>query len=267
MGAQPLQFDSEAANRLERMYRTPYAQHRRAAVREALALQEGEQVLEIGTGPGLEPYELASVLGPTGRLQAVDTSEAMLQLSRQRCVDLPWVEFQTADARRLPFADAAFDAAVVVQVYEYVDEVDTALLELYRTLRPGGRAVVVDTDWRAIAWESSDAARMTRVLTAWEEHLVHPSLARSLPLLLKQAGFTLRQAQVLSAFDLAFAEDRFSYGLAQLIVDFVSGRQGLSQEDVEAWQEDLRQTDQEGRYFFCNNQDLYLAIKPTEGLT
>jgi hypothetical protein len=65
---------------------------------------------------------------------------------------------------------------------------------------------------------------------------------------------------------LAFAQDRFSYGLAQLIVDFVSGRHGLSQEDGEAWREDLRQTDREGRYFFCLNQVLYLAIKPTEGL-
>jgi len=126
---------------------------------------------------------------------------------------------------------------------------------------------MVDTDWRAVAWESSDVGRMTRVLAAWEEHLVHPSLARSLPFLLKQAGFTLEQAQVLSAFDVTFAEDRFSYGLTQMIVDFVPGRQGLSQEDGEAWREDLRQPDQEGRYYFCLNQDLYLAIKLPEGLT
>jgi arsenite methyltransferase len=266
MCAQPLQFDSEAAKRFELLYLTPYAQQRRAAVREALALQAGEQVLEIGTGPGFEPYELATVLGPTGRLHAVDTSETMLQLSRQRCLDQPWVEFQSADASLLPFDDATFDAAMVVQVYEFVGEVDAALVELYRVLRPGGRAVVVDTDWRSIVWEASDQARMTRVLDAWEEHLVHPRLGRSLPLLLKKAGLALRHAQVLNAFDLAFTEDRFSYGLAQLIVDFVPGRQGLSQDDVEAWQEDLRQSDQEGRYFFCLNQNLYLAIKPTDGL-
>lgn len=73
MGAQPLQFDSEAANRLQRIYLTPYAQHRRAAVREALALQ------------------------------AVDTSDTMLQLSRQRCADLPCVEFQTDQEGRYFF--------------------------------------------------------------------------------------------------------------------------------------------------------------------
>lgn len=266
MGAQPLQFDSEAANRLQRLYVTPYAQQRRAVAREALALRAGEQVLDIGTGPGFEPYELATVLGPGGHLHAVDTSDTMLQLSRQRCVDQPWVEFQPADARRLPFADATFDAAVVVQVYEYVSEVGAALAELYRVLRPGGRAVVVDTDWRAIVWEARDPARMTRVLNAWEEHLVHPYLARSLPGLLKHAGFALRHAQVLSAFDLAFSADGFSYTLAQLIADYVPGRQGLSKDDAAAWHEDLRSADEEGRYYFCLNQVLYLAIKPTEGL-
>lgn len=265
MCAQPFQFDSEAASRLQRAYVTTYAQQRRATVREALALQAGEQVLEIGTGPGFEPYELATVLGPTGHLHAIDTSETMLQLSRQRCADQPWVEFQSADASLLPFNDDTFDAAVVVQVYEYVGEVTAALTELYRVLQPGGRAAVVDTDWRSIVWESSDPARMARVLNVFEEHLVHPCLNRVLPGLLKQPGFALKHAQILSAFDLAFTDDRFSYGLAQLIGDFVVGRQGLSRDDVEAWQEDLNQANQEGRYFFSLNQYLYLAIKPMEG--
>jgi hypothetical protein len=89
-------------------------QQRRATVREALLLQAGEHVLDIGTGPGFEPYELATVLGPTGHLHAIDTSDVMLQLSRQRCIDQPWVEFQSADATLLPFDDTTFDAAVVV---------------------------------------------------------------------------------------------------------------------------------------------------------
>jgi ubiquinone/menaquinone biosynthesis C-methylase UbiE len=267
MCAQPLEFDSEIATRLQRAYVTTYAQQRRATVREALALHPGEHVLDIGTGPGFEPFELATVLGPTGRLYAIDTSDVMLQLSRQRCADQPWVEFQSADASKLPFDDATLDAAVVVQVYEYVEDVAAALAELRRVLRPGGRAVVIDSDWRSIVWESADPARMMRVLKAFEEHLIHPCLNRALPLLLKQAGFALNHAQVLSAFDLTFSEDRFSYALAHLIADFVPGRHGLSQDDGEAWREDLRRADQEGRYFFCLNQCLYLAIKPMDDQT
>src|SRR5690349_3060657 len=109
MCAQPLQFDSEIATRLQRAYVTTYAQQRRATVRETLALQAGEHVLDIGTGPGFEPCELATVLSPTGRLYAVDTSDVMLQLSRRRCADQPWVEFQLADASKLPFDNATFD--------------------------------------------------------------------------------------------------------------------------------------------------------------
>jgi arsenite methyltransferase len=266
MDAQSFQFDPQVANRLEPIYVTAYARERRAAVRAALALRAGEHVLDIGTGPGFEPYELATMIAPGGHVHAVDTSETMLQLSRQRCSGQPWVEFQLADARCLPFGDATFDAAVAVQVYEYVGEVAAALAELYRVLQPGGRAVVIDTDWRSIAWEASDQARMTRILHAWEEHLVHPTLARSLPRLLKRTGFALTHPQVLTAFDLTFTEDRFSYGLASLVADFVSGRQGLSLNEAEAWLEDLHRTAKEDRYFFCLNQYLYLAVKPTEVL-
>lgn len=266
MDAQPTQFGPEVANRLERLYVTAYARERRAAVRAALDLRAGEHVLDLGTGPGFEPYELATVIGPGGHVHALDTSKTMLQLSRQRCSGQPWVEFLLADALRLPFGDATFDAAVAVQVYEYVGEVAAALAELYRVLQPGGRAVVIDTDWRSIAWEATDQVRMTRILNAWEEHLVHPTLARSLPLLLKRTGFALMHTQVLPAFDLTFNEDRFSYGVASLVADFVLGRQRLPLNEVEAWLEDLRRTAKEDRYFFCLNQYLYLAAKPTEVL-
>ena len=90
--------------------------------------------------PALSLTELATVLGPTGRLHAIDTSQTMLQLSRQRCADQPWAEFHLADASLLPFDDDTFDAAVVVQVYEYVEDVAVDLRELTRVLRPGGRA-------------------------------------------------------------------------------------------------------------------------------
>ena len=145
MDAQPIQFDPEVANRLERLYVTAYARERRAAVRAALALRAGEQVLDFGIGPGFDPNELATMIGLGGHVHAVDTSETMLQLSRQRCSDQPWVEFQLADALRLPFGDATFDAAVAVQVYEYVGEVAAALAELYRVLQPGGRSSSIPT--------------------------------------------------------------------------------------------------------------------------
>ena len=81
-----------------------------------------------------------------------------------------------ADATALPYPDRSFDAAVCVQVLEYVKDIGAALSELYRVLRPGGRTVIVDTDWDSLVWHASDPGLMHRVLRAWDEHLHDPHL-------------------------------------------------------------------------------------------
>src|SRR3990167_8372110 len=100
-------------------------------------------------------------------------SDAMLAMARSRCAGQPWVGFEPADATKLPFPNGAFDVAVSTQVYEYVSDTATALAELNRVLRPGGRALILDTDWDSIVWNTTDRDRMERVLAAWDEHLAH----------------------------------------------------------------------------------------------
>ena len=85
------------------------------------------------------------------------------------------VAFQEADATALPVGDAEFDRAFSVQVLEYVPDVDAALRELDRALRPGGRVVAWDVDWATVSMRTADEARMQRVLSTWDAHL-RPSL-------------------------------------------------------------------------------------------
>ena len=59
------------------------------------------------------------------------------------------------DALALPFADGR-STPCVTQVYEYVADMPAALAEARRVLRPGGRLLVLDTDWDSIVWHSSD---------------------------------------------------------------------------------------------------------------
>jgi ubiquinone/menaquinone biosynthesis C-methylase UbiE len=161
-------FNEELAKRIEAVYETRDAIRRREVILGALNLKAGEKVLDIGTGPGFMALEMSKAVGPTGKIECIDLSSPMLELARRRCIDKPWVSFQTADALKLPFPTDDFDVAVSVQVFEYINDVMKALTELHRVLRPGGRAVVVSTDWDSIIWHASYKERMRRVLSAFE---------------------------------------------------------------------------------------------------
>src|SRR5262249_37954646 len=169
-----LQFDDEASRRSEATYMTPDVVEQRRAVRAALALGHGDRVLDIGSGAGLLAQEMAAEVGAVGSVEGIDPSDSMLALARRRRRPAGSAElrFLAGDACALPFADESFDAAVATQVYEYVQDVPGALGEAFRVLRPGGRLLVLDTDWGSIVWHSADAERTRRVLAAWDEHLV-----------------------------------------------------------------------------------------------
>jgi arsenite methyltransferase len=257
-----LQFDDVVTKSLEALYQTRDAARRRAAVLDALQLQSGERVLDIGTGPGFLAAEMAEAVGPGGQVHCIDMSEPMLDMARNRCTGRPWVAFQPGAATDLPAGDATFDAAVSVQVNEYVADVAKAISEMYRVIRPGGRAVVVSTDWDAIAWHTSNSARMSRVLDAFAEHCAHTALPRILAPKLRQAGFVLKEQSVISQFNTIYDTDTYSYQIACLISSFVPGRRGVTEDEACAWVEDLRQTGERGEYFFSLNQYLYLVAKP-----
>src|SRR6266404_413855 len=171
-----LQFDEETSRKVEALYLTPDVVTQRGRVLRALELREGERVLDIGSGPGLLANEMAALVGPIGRACGIDISEDMLAMSRKRCADKPWTEFKKSDATNLPYPDGSFDAAVSTQVYEYVADIPQALAELYRVIRPGGRVVVLDTDYDSLVIYTESQARMERGLSAWNEHFVHAGL-------------------------------------------------------------------------------------------
>jgi demethylmenaquinone methyltransferase/2-methoxy-6-polyprenyl-1,4-benzoquinol methylase len=110
----------------------------RRAVLRAVAAQPGERVLDIaaGTGTSSEPFADGGV-----HVVPADFSLGMLHVGNRRRPDLG---FTAADAMRLPFADASFDAVTMSFGLRNVASVEQALAEFLRVTRPGGRLVVCE---------------------------------------------------------------------------------------------------------------------------
>ena len=256
-----LSFDEETSRRVEETYRTADVVEQRRQVVAMLAPKPGERVLDIGVGPGFLAAEIAALVRLSGLVCGVDVSGSMLAMAQARCGDR--VQLRAGEATRLPYPDGEFAAAVSTQVFEYVADMPAALAEVYRVLRPGGRLVVLDTDWDSIVWHSSDAARMNRVLAAWEEHLADPRLPRTLGSSLRRAGFDVAQPRVIPLLNVGFAEDTYSAFLIGTVAAFVAGRHGLTSGEVRAWAADLRGQGEDG--FFSLNRYLFCATKPAAG--
>jgi SAM-dependent methyltransferase len=254
-----LEFDEETSRRIEAAYSGRDMVRRRELVREALALGRGDRVLDVGCGPGFYAAELLGVVGPEGGVVAVDNSDAMLALAAARVGERDNVEFERADATALPLADASFDAALSVQVLEYVPELAAALGEIRRALRPGGRAVIWDVDWTTFSMRTAEPERMRRMLDAWDEHLTHVALPRTLTADLRAVGFG---DVAMDAY--AFATNELgpdSYGgfLVPFMERFALDREAMPEDEARAWADEQRELDARGEFFATVTQFRFTA--------
>jgi arsenite methyltransferase len=255
-----LQFDEDAARHIRRVYSTPDVVQQRAEVLALLAAQPGERVLDVGSGPGFLVASLADAVGPGGAVRGLDQSAPMNAAARDLIKERPWAGIDDGDALTLPYPDAAFDAVVSTQVYEYVADIPRAFTELRRVLRTGGRAVVLDTDWDSVVWHVADRERHRQVMAAWEEHLAHAHLPAALPGAFRRAGFRVTGRHLIPLFNPTYEQNTFSALTMETIARFVVGRQGLTQAVVEAWMTDLRERGADDSYLFSINRYCFVAV-------
>ena len=160
----------------------------------------------------------------------------------------------------IPYPDASFDAAVSTQVLEYVADVPTALAELRRVVRPGGRILILENglglDCVAVRRQRPDGRGPGRVGGPSRGPAAAASAARRAPLGRLHTGHSARTALLKVGFDPVRA---FSAGLIDIIGDFIAERGVLPAAEVAAWKADLRSLGD--GYFFSLNRYVFRAIR------
>ena len=234
---------------------------RRGIVLETLNLRTGERVLELGCGGGYYTHDAAQFVGPTGGVCAIDISPDQIASAQARCAELAWVECREADIAAPPYGNAEFDVVFAVQALEYLSDLDGALRNIHRMLRPGGRLIVVATDWSSAVWHSENAPRMQRMLAAWAPHTPRRDLPGILPAGLRWAGIRPLRQTPIPILKISYNPASFSYWVAQIIRSFVVSRQSVTEEEAAEWFDEFAKLEENGAYFFCITPVLTEAVK------
>jgi ubiquinone/menaquinone biosynthesis C-methylase UbiE len=115
----------------------------RERLREVMAPDPGERILEIGPGTGYYTLDMARWV-PEGGVEIIDIQQEMIDhtMERAREAGIENVAATQGDATALPYADASFDAVMLTTVLGEIPDREAAMAEIARVLRPGGRVVV-----------------------------------------------------------------------------------------------------------------------------
>ncbi|HEY2504969.1 MAG TPA: methyltransferase domain-containing protein [Streptosporangiaceae bacterium] len=128
-------------------------------------LRPGLSLLDVGSGPGTITADLAALVAP-GRVTALETSEAVLELTRGEITSrgCTTVDFDVGDVLALRFPADSFDIVHAHQVLQHIADPVAALREMVRVCRPGGLVAARDGDYGGFIWHPSSAG-----LDRWNE--------------------------------------------------------------------------------------------------
>ena len=174
-------------------------------------LQEGEVVLDLGSGGGIDVLLSARRVGPSGKAYGLDMTDEMLELAREnaRKAGVTNVEFLKGEMEEMPLPDAAIDVIISNCVVNLSPDKDRVLQEAHRVLKAGGRLAIAD-----IVTRGRMPKALQRSLELWAGCVAGALAEDDYRAKLSAAGFQDIEIEAIREYT---AEDAESGGLGDLM--------------------------------------------------
>jgi SAM-dependent methyltransferase len=153
--------------------------------------QPGEVALDVGSGTGTMVRTLAARVAPAGRAIGVEPNPKLQALAASRAAAVTGAEFVDGLADDLPLADGSVDLVWCERVLQHVADAQAAVSEFARVLRPGGRAVLLDSDHGTRITAGIPEVVETKLAEAFRSQIVNARAARHIPEQAVRAGLTV----------------------------------------------------------------------------
>jgi ubiquinone/menaquinone biosynthesis C-methylase UbiE len=162
---------------------------------ERCGIRPGSVVLDVGSGPGYTAFDLIPLVGPSGRVIAVDESERFIEYVRARAVTQGVENLETSvqDVQDLRVPSRSVDVAYARWVLCFVPRPEDVVSAVAKALKPGGVFAVQDyINWAALTLSPRSEAFlrvMPSVGKSWQMHGGDPQVGQRLPAMMEAAGF------------------------------------------------------------------------------
>ena len=228
-----------------------------------MRLQVGHRVLDVGCGVGIDVMALAQLVGSGGQAFGADADAEMVQqaLSKIAAAKFTQASVECASAAELPWRNDSFDAVRSERMFQHLAQPESALAEMLRVTRPGGRVVVLDTDWGSMSINAPNSALERRLVAFKPEHALRNGfVGRRLPALMQTAGLKDVQIAVLPVYSTQYATARFACALDDLTARAQQAGVATAQE-IADFEHSLATLDKAGCFFASVNMVLVAGTK------
>lgn len=167
------------------------------------SLKEGEVVLDLGSGGGIDAFLAAKKVGPRGKVIGVDMTEEMIQKARTTASKYGYrnVEFRLGEIEKLPVENSSVDVIISNCVINLSPDKQKVFREAYRVLKPGGRIMISD-----LVTEGELPEEIKKSFDAWAECVAGALEKNEYLNTVRKAGFQKVKVISESCYDIDVSE-------------------------------------------------------------